>query len=180
MDNYSKDTKKDKSKLLILLMFAITLAAVCVTIWALFFRSPAQVLSPDYAPIEEEKYAESIPNDSGEKSKSEEGGGSVSLTYSNQVFIDLSDRKASMHFANPGRSNQDMVVQVLIQDVMIVQSGTLKPGNQVTALDLLEGAAEKLTPGGYDGKFAVFYYSPDNGEKAIVNTEIPIQIAVSE
>lgn len=172
--------KRNKSVYVILILLFVTLAAVCVTIWALFFRAPARVLSPDYAPVETEKYAEEIPNDTSQQAKSEEGGGSVSLTYSNQVSIDLSDAEAELMFANPGRSNQDMVLQIVIQETVIVQSGTLKPGHQVMVLDLLPDAAEKLSPGGYDGKFAIYYYSPDNGEKAIVNTEIPIKIDVTE
>lgn len=174
------EKKKDKTRLLILLLLLITLLAVCVTVWALFFRDSGPALAPDYAPQEMEQNAESIPDDSGEKMDTPEGGGSVSLTYSNEVTIDLSDKKASLYFANPGKSNQDMVLQVLIQDTVIIQSGTLKPGNQVSTVDLLDGAAKQLAPGGYDGKFVVLYYSPETGEKAMVNTEIPITITVKE
>ena len=165
----NSEKKKDSSKWIILILLLITIVAVSLTVWALFLQKPQQILSPDYAPIETEKYAESIPNDKGEQVKSEKGGGSVRLTYSNQVSIDLNKKKASLMFANPGASNQDMVVQVLIQDTVIVQSGTLKPGHQVTTLELLEGADEKLTVGGYDGKFVISYYNQENGEKAIVN-----------
>ena len=179
MGKYSKETHTDKSKLLILLLLFITVAAVCVTVWALFFREPEVLLAPDYAPKETEAHAQTIPNDNSEKMESEEGGGSVSLTYSNQVAIDLSDGVASLLFANPNKSNQDMVLQIVIQDEVIVQSGTIRPGHQVTALNLLDGAAAKLSPGGYDGNFAVLYYNPESGEKAIVNTEIPIHIAVN-
>lgn len=174
------ENKNDKSKWLILLLLLITLIAVCVTVWALFFRGPGVTLAPDYAPQETEAHAETIPGDSGEKMESEQGGGSVSLSYSNQVTIDLSDRTASLYFANPGKSNQDMVVQVVIQDTVIVQSGTLNPGKQVTILDLLDGAHKQLAAGGYDGKFVVLYYDQETGEKAIVNTEIPITITVNE
>ena len=80
--------------------------------------------------MEEESNAQAIEDDSGEKLEAEEGGGAVSLTYSNEVTIDLSDKAASLVFANPGKSVQDMVVQIVIDDTVIVQSGTLKPGNQ--------------------------------------------------
>lgn len=172
------ENKKSKSNLLILVLLLITTVAICVTVWALFFRESGPKLSPDYAPQEEEQNAEAIPNDSGEKMENPEGGGSVSLTYSREVDIDLSDETASLFFANPGKSNQDIVLQIVIQDIVIIQSGTLKPGNQVTILNLLDGAAEKLSIGSYDGKFKVLYYHPKTGEKAIVNTEIPITITV--
>ena len=170
--------KKNKTTLLILLLLLITLSAVCVTVWALFFRDSGPTLAPDYAPQEMEQNAESIPNDSDEKMAKPEGGGSVSLTYSNKVTIDLSDKAAALYFANPGKSNQDMVIQITIQDTVIVQSGTLVPGQQVKLLDLLEGAENQLSAGGYEGKFVVLYYDQTSGEKAMVNTEIPITINV--
>ena len=167
--------KKNKTTLLILLLVLITLSAVCVTVWALFFRDSGPALAPDYAPQEMEQNAESIPDDSDEKMAKPEGGGSVSLTYSN---IDLSDKAAALYFANPGKSNQDMVIQITIQDTVIVQSGTLVPGQQVKLLNLLEGAEKQLSVGGYEGKFVVLYYDQTSGEKAMVNTEIPITINV--
>ena len=170
--------KKNKTTLLILLLLLITLSAVCVTVWALFFRDSGPALAPDYAPQEMEQNAESIPNDSDEKMAKPEGGGSVSLTYSNKVTIDLSDKAAALYFANPGKSNQDMVIQITIQDTVIVQSGTLVPGQQVKLLDLLEGAEMQLSAGGYEGKFVVLYYDPISGEKSMVNTEIPVTINV--
>ena len=170
--------KRNRTNLLVLILLCITLIAVGVTIWALFFRDSGPALAPDYAPQEMEQNAESIPDDSDEKMAKPEGGGSVSLTYSNKVTIDLSDKAAALYFANPGKSNQDMVIQITIQDTVIVQSGTLVPGQQVKLLDLLEGAEKQLSVGGYEGKFVVLYYDQTSGEKAMVNTEIPITINV--
>ena len=169
-----------KITILILILLLITIAAMCVTVWALFFRDSGgqQVLAPDYAPQQQEQNAETIPDDSGEKMEKPEGGGSVSLTYSNKVTIDISDKAAALYFANPGKSNQDMVIQIAIQDTIILQSGTLSPGNQVKLLNLLEGAETMLQPGGYEGKFIVLYYDQESGEKAMVNTEIPVTITV--
>lgn len=169
------------NKILIILLIVITVVALSVTAWALFLRKDAgPALAPDYAPKETETHAEAIPGDTGEKMEAPKGGGSVSLTYSNEVSIDLSDKAAKLIFANPGKSTQDMVLQIVIQDTVIVQSGTLKPGNRVTSLDLLAGAEGMLAPGGYEGKFVVLYYDPVSGEKAIVNTEIPVKIDVAE
>ena len=183
MNKTEKDDQK-KMKWLILLLLLITLIAVCVTIWALFLREPSGddpiILTPDYAPQETEKNQTPIEGDSGEKMEAEEGGGAVGLTYSNKVTIDLSGEQATLMFANPGKSTQDMVVQIVIQDQILVQSGKLTPGNKVTTLDLLDGAAQMLSPGGYDGKFVILYYNPETGEKAVVNTEIPISITVQE
>lgn len=175
-------TKNQKrTTILIVILALITLAAVCVTIWALFFRGPSVVLTPDYAPVENEFHQKPIEGDNtDDKMEAEEGGGAVSLVYSSYVTIDLSDETATLYFANPGKSVQNMVVQVVIQDEILVQSGKLTPGNEVTTLDLLDGAAKKLAVGGYDGKFVILYYDPDTGERAIVNTEIPVSISVVE
>ena len=150
----NQNKKLNKSTIIIAILALITVIALGVTMWALFFR------------------------DSGEKMEKPEGGGAVSLTYSNEVTIDLSDKAAGLYFANPGKSNQDMVLQIVIQDTVILQSGTLSPGHQVKLLNLLEGAEEMLQPGGYEGKFIVLYYDQTSGEKSMVNTEIPITINV--
>lgn len=172
--------KKDNSKKLIPILAMITVIALGVTVWALFFRDSGPVLAPDYAPQEEEQHAETIPNDDGEKMEQPDGGGSVSLSYSREVIIALGEETAKLYFANPGKSNQDIVLQLVVQDQVILQSGTLKPGNQVTSLELLNGAAKMLSEGGYEGKFVVLYYHPETGEKAVVNTEIPVSITVGK
>ena len=180
----NQNQKANKSTIIIAILAVITVAALCVTLWALFLREPSAgdddkvILNPDYAPQKQEQNAETIPDDTGEKMENPEGGGAVSLTYSNEVTIDISDKAAALYFANPGKSNQDMVIQIAIQDTIILQSGTLSPGNQVKLLNLLEGAEDMLQPGGYEGKFVVLYYDPISGEKSMVNTEIPITINV--
>ena len=180
----NQNKKLNKTTIIIAILAVITVTALCVTMWALFFREPSAgddnkvILNPDYAPQKQEQNAETIPNDTGDKMEPPEGGGAVSLTYSNEVKIDISDKAAGLYFANPGKSNQDMVLQVVIQDTVILQSGTLKPGHQVKLLNLLEGAEKMLQPGGYEGKFVVLYYDPISGEKSMVNTEIPITINV--
>ena len=178
----NQNKKLNKTTIIIAILAVITVAALCVTMWALFLREPDDnnkvILNPDYAPQNKEENAETIPDDTGDKMENPEGGGAVSLTYSNEVTIDLSDKAAAIYFANPGKSNQDMVIQIAIQDTIILQSGTLSPGNQVKLLNLLEGAEDMLQPGGYEGKFVVLYYDPISGEKSMVNTEIPVTINV--
>lgn len=168
----------NKTSIIIAALGAVTAAAVSITVWALCFRAPAEVLTPDYAPRQEEIHAKPIEGDTNEKMEAAEGGGAVSLTYGTNVSIILSNETAALMFANPGKSTKDMVVQVVIQDNILVQSGKLTPGNQVTTLDLVEGAAKKLAPGGYEGKLVVHYYDQTTGEKAIVNTEIPVTVSV--
>lgn len=174
------DKKKDKKKyLLILLLLLITIAAVCVSVWAIWFRDSAPVLAPDYAPRQVEENAEPIGDSGDEKLSQPEGGGAVSLTYAREVGISLAKKRATLMFANPTKSNQDMVLQLVIEDVVVLQSGRLEPGNRVTALNLSDGAEKRLTAGGYNGKFVVLYYDRTSGEKAMVNTEIPVTVTVT-
>ena len=148
-----------------------------MTLWALFFREET-ALTPDYAPRREDKYAQSLDDQGDEKLEQVQGGGAVSLTYSTKVTVTLDDGMASVYFANPSKSNQDMVLQLVVQDVILAQSGKLSPGKQLDTLELLEGAASRLQPGGYNGQFVVLFYQPDTGEKTIVNTEIPVDVTV--
>lgn len=168
------NNKKKKKKLLLLLILFILLDVILLV--ALFITHTQ--LAPDYAPVNEEKYAEDIGDDDSKKLDQQEGGGAVSLTYSTDVDISLDKKQAALFFANPGKSNQDMVLQIVVHDVVVAQSGTIPPGKQINRLDLLRGGAGKLQAGGYDGKFKVLYYQPDTHEKTILNTDIPIKITV--
>lgn len=176
------DNKKEnkKKRLLILLLLLITIIAVGVSVWAIWFRDSAPILAPDYAPQQLEENAEPIGDDGDEKLSQPEGGGAVGLTYAKEISISLSDKSATLLFANPTKSNQDMVFQLVIDDVVILQSGRLEPGNRVTTLNLLDGAEKRLDAGGYNGKFVVLYYDCASGEKAMVNTEIPVTVTVTE
>ena len=169
--------QRDKRNILVFLLLLITVAAVCVAVWALFFRIPAEPILPDRAPSVEE-HAQPIPGDGEDSIDAKPGSGSVSLTYSNRVDISLADKTASLLFTNPGRSNQDMVLQLVIQDRVIFQSGRIKPGNQVTQLDISTEAAAMLVPGGYDAVFLLHFYDPVTGDKAMVTTEIPVLATV--
>lgn len=178
MDENKKENKK--KYLLILLLLLITVTAVAVSVWAIWFRDSAPVLAPDYAPRQIEENAEPIGDDGAEKLSQPEGGGAIGLTYAKEVTISLSDKNAAIMFANPTKSNQDMVLQLAIDDVVVLQSGRLEPGNRVSSLGLLDGAEKRLTAGGYNGKFVVLYYDRTSGEKAMLNTEIPVTVTVTE
>lgn len=173
-----KEEKKNKKWLLLLLLLLLLLiVAIGVTVWSLFFRAKP-TLTPDYAPRQEEQYVKDIGDSGDEKLPQAKGGGAVSLTYTTKVTVDISGRMASLYFANPSKSNQDIVLQIIVQDVVIAQSGTISPGKQLDRLALLEEAVPMLSAGGYNGWFKVLYYQPDTHEKTIVNTEIPVNITV--
>ncbi len=182
MNDEKNDEKKENKKkwLLLLLLLLITIAAMSLSVWAVWFRDSTIVLAPDYAPQQIEENAEPIGDDGDEKLSQPEGGGAVGLTYAKEVDISLLDKSATLQFANPTKSNQDMVLQLEIDDVVILQSGRLEPGNMVSTLNLLDGAEKRLAAGGYNGKFVVLYYDRTSREKAMINTEIPVTVTVTE
>ena len=178
MKRHAKHCAGDNKKIWIIVLSAILIVTIGITVWDLFFRDTTPTLAPDYAPQEKEQNAEPFEDGNSEKMEQQQGGGAVSLTYSKEVSVDLSDETVHLMFANPKKSNQNMLIQILIHDTVIVQSGLLAPGNQVTKLDLWDTV--KLSVGRYDGKIIVYYYQPDSGEKAMLNTEIPLTITVKE
>ncbi len=181
MEQKEEQKKKKGIWIVVALLLVVTLAAVGVAVWAVFFRTQTpDVIAPDYAPQELEENAEPIENDSTEKLDAPAGGGAVTLMYQNGVSVDLSEETATFLYGNPGESTMDILLQIVIQDRVIAQSGRLEPGNQVTQLNLLDGVAEQLEPGGYDGKYVLSFYDRENSEKSALNTEIPVSVTVTE
>ena len=164
-----------KSRRLILLLLLIAILAVIIAVWALFFNNKTEIIAPDKIPSADNNI-EKIPGDADIKNESPADGGAVTLTFSKDVTIE--NGKAELYFANPGKSTHDIVLQIIIRDNVIAQSGAIAPGNQIKSLDLAEKADEILTKGEYDGRFMVYYYDKQNGEKAVLNTEIPVNISV--
>lgn len=175
----NKDKKKRRWLLLLLLLLLFVVAGIVIgAIWSQS-RNSETILTPNRAPQAEDN-AESIGDDGDEKLPQSEGGGAVSITYAKEVSISLSDKSATLMFANPTKSNQDMVLQLVINDITILQSGKLEPGSMVSTLSLPDDAEKRLTAGGYDGKFLVLFYDRESGEQAMVNTEIPVSVTVTE
>ena len=67
MEKEKTQEKENKKKWLLLLLLLITIAAVGVSIWAIWFRDSGSVLAPDYAPKETEQNAQPIGDDNDEK-----------------------------------------------------------------------------------------------------------------
>ncbi len=175
-----EEEEKEKGKkkwllLLLLLLLLIILVGICL--YLLFFQVQ---LIPDYAPQKEDVNAETIEGDDESKLDKPEGGGAVGLTYVPEVSIDLSDEAATFLFQNPNRSNSDIILQIVVQDEVLAQSGKLVPGKQLTSMELLDGAANKLSVGGYDGKFVILFYDPVSAERSVLQSEGAITINVVE
>ena len=179
-DEDVEEKKKRKIWIILLILAIITVVAIAVTIWALFFIEPIpSMLAPDYAPQELEQNAEDMGDSDADKLDAPEGGGAVNLMFQDKVTIDLGDNIASLYYGNPSQSTQDVLVQIVVQDTLIAESGRLVPGKQIKKLELEDEATDMLLPGGYKGKLVLSYYNPETSEKAAVNTEIPVSITVT-
>ena len=176
------DEAQEKQKKRYKTIAAILVIIIIILILLLLRHCSADrtVLNPDYPPVNDDPYAEVIPGDDDEKLTHEEGGGAVSIQLQDTVTIDLSDGIAYLNFANPGRSTQDMMMQIIIQDEIIVQSGRLRPGYQLSQVDILDGAEKMLTEGTYNGKYKIYYYDPVDNERAMIDTEVPITVTVRQ
>lgn len=168
-------------KWLVIVLIAVIVVCLLLTVWAVFFRNIAdKPLAPDYAPIEKDENAEKIEGDSGDKMEASEGGGAVSISFSDEISVDISEKRVSLYFANPGKSLQDIVLQVVIQDEIIVQTGTIAPGMQIRKASLLNKMENRLSEGIYNGKLVVLYYDTETSERAMISTEIPVTITVND
>ena len=164
---------------LIIILIVITVISVCVTVWAVWFREPKAGLAPDFAFLDEEKNAQDIESDKGGgKLEQADGGGAVSLIWSDKVYVDCENDTVELLFGNPSVSNQDTVIQIVIQDTVIAYTGRIEPGKQVVNLDLNDEIKDLLSEGTYKGSFIISYYDGDSGEKAVLNSEIPVTVYV--
>lgn len=185
MKDRSMQKKDDQLTLRKRTVVLLALLFLCIGIGAgglvIHFTSGADpidpVLPPDTLP-EQEQRAVPVGGQEEEKMPQTQGGGSVNLTFSDKVTVSLADREAKLNFQLPARSNQSMVLELLIQDRLIFRSGSLPPGSAVERLPILEDAA--LQVGGYEGLFRVSFYDPDTGEKAALDAEIPVKVTVAE
>lgn len=181
----TEEKKKRRYLLLLLLLLLLLAGCVAAIIMLLSDRASGPVLEPDYPLVEVDPGAKPIEGDGGSQEKPEtpQGGGSVSLVYSDQVTLDAGTGLVTLYYQNPSRSIQNVVVQVVLEsgedEFLLAQSGRLEPGFMVTSLARDEGFDAKLSPGGYKGHFNLLFYDPDTGERAVVDTRIPITIQVN-
>lgn len=165
-----------KPKLNTILLFLILLCAIVVIV---LLVKNSQMLTPDYAPGEIDTNAIK-EKDNSKKMDASDGGGAVSLSYSNVVSVDLNSKKAKLYFKNPSKSRENVVLEIVVKqgkkEVVIAKSGIIPTGYAIYEMNLSKNS--RLSKGGYDGIFRITYYNEETSEKQIVNTEIDITIDV--
>lgn len=172
--------KGNKEKILIMLLLVITIISLGVTVYTLLVSKDEEVIAPDYAKPEIEENAEPFGNQNAEQYEKSENGGAVDIIYEKDVEIDLSENKAYLMFGNPKKSNHNMLVQIIIKDLLVSESGMIKSGNRVKELNLQNDVKDKLISGQYEGEYRIYFYDCVSDEKAMVDVNIPILITVNE
>lgn len=177
-----QEKKKDSN-----LLFKLILIILLIIIILLLLRScdapeEGPVLEPDFELVEQDQQAQAIPGETepAEKPEVEQGGGSMTLIYSDQVSVDLATGKVGLFYQNPSDSSHSIVVQILItrgeEKYLVAQSGGISPGYMVTELTMEKDL--KLSAGIYEGLIRLLFFDPDTGERAVVDTNIPADITV--
>lgn len=182
----SENYRKKRTRLIVICC-VLFVAIVLLAIRTSWFHPPKTILTPDY-PVVDEDPNRKPTEDNLTPVESGQGGGSVTLNYSDKVSYSLSTGEIKLQFANPGSSNHALIIQLIVygdvdaqgkaQEYLLAESGVLKPGYQVERLDPDLDSNIVLSQGVYKGVMRLLFYNPDTGEKSIVNTEIPVDISV--
>lgn len=181
-------TRRDLRLAALLLLIPILLLVIR-TGWFKPVDDGKVVLAPDYPLIKDEPNSQPTEDDQ-QKFEVSENGGAVALNYSDKVEYGLSDQTVTLFFANPGSSTQAVVLQIIVyggvnvdtgkpEEYLLAESGILRPGYYVERLDADLESNVSLASGVYSGVMRVLFYNEDTGERAVVNTEIPVNISVS-
>lgn len=174
--NKAEADRKRYQGLIVVLCIGIVLC-LAITIWALFFRGGSDSITPDYPPQGTEENQQPIEGDSAEQIDSPEGGGAINVTFGTTATVSLSEKAVSLYYANPGVSNQNVAILIMIDDIVVAKSDLITPGNEVTELVLEENAISRLQEGGYNAELIVRAYN-DDGEKAMVDTQGELTLTV--
>lgn len=169
-----------KRSILIIALSVLIVVCVGVTAWALFFRSGPDPINPDYPPQGTDDNQRPIEGDDSTKIDSPEGGGAINVTFGTSATASLGEKTVQLYYANPGASNQNVAILIVIGEMVVAKSDLITPGNEVTQLTLEDYAASMLQLGGYDAELVVRAYDPDSGEKAMVDTKGQITLTVIE
>jgi len=92
----------------------------------------------------------------------------------------LESGKVGLYYQNPSSSSHSIVVQIIIPrddaQYLVAESGGINPGYMLTEMTLDENI--QLTAGVYKGIMKLWFFDPETGDRAVVDTNIPVEITV--
>ena len=176
MGRKGNTSKQNKSNKLIFLLSTLVVLCISTIIYLVFFDKkevadyPEGIIDENVIKVE----------DNSEKMDKSSGGGAVSLVYSKEVNVDLNSKKVSINFKNPSKSTQSIVLELLVkqgeEDIVLAKTDRIPPGYSIKEMKL--NSTVTMEKGKYAGFYNVMYYDEKTEEKAIVNTNIPVEIDV--
>jgi len=171
----TKKRKPNKLKKIILTILGILIIGL-VILFVTYISSDQKSQNNNY---EIDKNAIQDKQDNEEKMDVSEGGGAVSISYSNIVNINLQEKIINLYLKNPNKSREQMLLEVILKDknkeIKIAESGLIPPGYEIKKLDL---KSDQITSGKYIGYIKVYFVSEDTNEKEIIDTKINVEISV--
>lgn len=110
-------------------------------------------------------------------------GGTMDIGFQDTVYINRSTGDISLYYQSGFTATHDTILQLILdkneEEYLMAESGIVQPGNAITYMKLLDGAAERLSSGGYSGKLRLYFYSENRNAAATdLNTDIEVKIRV--
>lgn len=169
-----------KSRLMFLILLLGLLAAL-VILGSLLLKSPAgpkpapgpgpSVITPDHPLPPVDDNSQKLEDDDSQKAETPDGGGSLSMIYTLEATLDLSEKTIGIYIKNPNASSHNVTVDFYIVsggvEYLVAQSGLLEAGYGLTQMTLLENAPT-LSEGLYTGLYRLHCFDPVSGEQAMV------------
>ena len=171
--------KNNKLFIILAIVAGILIVGLSITVAVLLANKDS---APDYNPITPDSNSKPVTNGSeGETLVApSSGGGAVSISYSKEISISLSEGCARLYFANPKKSSQNVVLALDIHDVEIAKSGSVESGRYIDVLEISDDMLALLSVGEYEAKLKLSYYDAESGELAVVNTYLEVTVTVVE
>ena len=170
-----------KSRVPFLILFTTLLAGIVAGVLLLLslLNNPSndvQTLAPKHPLPEIDINIEAIVGDNTTPNTSvDEGGGAVSMIYTLEATIDISDKDIDILFKNPTKSTHDVALELYITQggkrTLIAKSGRIPAGNMLRTMTLSLDSAT-ISEGIYDGVYKVVYYDSKTGERMLVESDI--------
>lgn len=160
-----------------LILILLIIGCLCVIGYLLIEKK--DTLTPDYAPgtIDTNAIKE---KDNEKKMKANDGGGAMSISYSNVVAVDRKSKDIKLYYKNPSKSRASVVLELVIinndKEYVIGKTDLLPPGYALYKMKL--DTDLNLQAGGYKGLFKITIYDEETGAKQIVNSKIDVSIEV--
>lgn len=140
---------------------------------------PYPTIIPSSTP-ELHEYALTIPvnkDETGQMDVPIHGGG-ASVTCSSAVNVQLKKSKIDFYYKNPSRSLSSALVQILVNDQVLAQSGAIPPGYESYVLDLNTDVKWKV--GQYKGTLIISFYDLNTNKKVDVDSQIEIDVFIEK